>query len=78
MLRRRMPPLPDPSRMDRLSQEDLFLTLEASLASSTHQFGECRTSYDKEMPLALLEHSLENALASAKALRRKVAAVPNI
>jgi hypothetical protein len=78
MLKKKRPPLPEPSRLDVLSQTDLFNSLEAHMMNASHQFKMFQQSGDPEMALARLEDHLMNADAIAKALRRKVAAAPNV
>lgn len=67
-------PIPEGSRFDRMSQEDLFLLLESGMGTSTHLIDLYRatTSDEKEPVLAQIQISLEDALAAAKALRRKL------
>lgn len=67
-------PIPEGSRFDRLSQEDLFLMLESGLGTSTHLIDLYRatTSDEKEPVLAQVQARLEDALAATKALRRKL------
>lgn len=67
-------PIPEASRFDRMSQEDLFLLLESGLGMATHRVDIYRatTTDQKEPVLANVQTALEDALAAVKALRRKL------
>jgi hypothetical protein len=67
-------PIPEGSRFDRMSQEDLFLMLESGMGISTHLIDLYRatTAEEKEPVLAQVQTNLEGALAATKALRRKL------
>ena len=71
-------PIPEESRYDRLDTSNLNMMLETNIATSTHLVDVYRGSNDPERELALLQTELEGALAATKALRRKVAPLPNI
>ena len=75
---RKKVPIPEESRYDRLNTDSLYLMLEANLATATHLVDVYRGSAEPEKELSLLQTELEGALAATKALRRKVAPVPNI
>jgi hypothetical protein len=72
-------PIPEASRFDRMTETDLFLSLEASLMTA----GAMMQRYsnrdgDKSEALALLQSHLEDATAITKAMRRKLVVIlPN-
>jgi hypothetical protein len=67
-------PIPEASRFDKMSAEDLFLMLESSLGTATHRVDTYRIAVgdEKEPVLVTLQVEVENALAAVKALRRKL------
>lgn len=77
-LRKKGLPIPEESRYDRLTSENLYTMMEANLATATHLVDVYRGSPEPERELSLLQTELEGALAATKALRRKVAPLPNI
>lgn len=75
MLKRRskLPPIPPPSRLDRLSDIEIFEAMETSLGEVHHLLNEWRaTPQDREMTMALIELHLETALASSRSMRRRL------
>jgi hypothetical protein len=65
-------PIPEESRYDRMTNENLFLTLEANVGTATTLVDLYRGSPDPERELSLLQVELEGALVACKALRRKL------
>lgn len=80
MFKKKLPPIPEPSRLDVLSEMDLFSALEADMMNASEQMKTYRQRLgDPEVALALLEQHLMSADALTKALRRKhVAVLPNV
>jgi hypothetical protein len=74
---RKLPPPPlEPTRLDRLTSEDLYLAMETALANSTHLADRYRSERDNRAQiLALLETEALTTLQSCQALRRKHARV---
>jgi hypothetical protein len=72
--RREKVPIPERSRFDRMSQEDLFLLLESGLGTATHLLDLFRatTAEEKGPLLANVQTALEDALAATKSMRRKL------
>lgn len=71
--RQRGVPIPEESRYDRMSPEDLYSWLESALGSTTHLIDVYRSAgTDRELVLANAQAQLEDALAATKALRRKL------
>lgn len=69
---RKKVPIPEGSRFDRLSAEDLYLSIESCLSMATHQVDVYRGNpAERETALVQLQTALEDCLASTKALRRK-------
>lgn len=65
-------PIPEASRWDRMSSENLYLALESALATATHLTDQYRHDpASREKNLALLETEVQTALQSCQALRRK-------
>jgi hypothetical protein len=70
----KIPPVPPPSRLDRLSDIELYETMESSLGEVHHLLSDFRTDgTDREMKMALVELHLETALLASRSMRRRVA-----
>jgi hypothetical protein len=72
-LKKKLPPMPEESRFDRMSETNLFIITETSIGEAGNfltQYRDDRLS--REQNLAWLEVELETALGAARALRRKV------
>jgi hypothetical protein len=67
-------PLPEASRFDRLTAEDLYLLLESGLSTATRLTDTYRaaTTDEKQPLLGNCQTALEDALAAVKAMRRKL------
>jgi hypothetical protein len=72
-------PIPEASRFDRMTETDLFLSLEASLMTAGAMMQRySNRSGDRSEALALLQSQLEDATAITKAMRRKLVVIlPN-
>ena len=68
-------PIPEESRYDRLTAENLYLMLESNLSTATHLVDVYQGSPEPDKELSLLQTELEGALAATKALRRKLVVV---
>jgi hypothetical protein len=69
----KIPPIPPPSRLDRLSDVELFEAMESSLGEVFNLMGEYRNSgEEREMIMALIELHLETALGSCRSMRRRL------
>jgi len=79
-LRKKSIPIPEASRYDRMSAQDLTLGLEAAVFNTNHMLQTYQQRLgEPEQALALLQSHAEEAVALAKALRRKlVVNLPNI
>jgi hypothetical protein len=74
MRKKKLPPIPPPSRLDSLSESDLFQALESALSAATHMVTTYRHNPgDREMALAHLERYVDESAAVTKAMRRKYA-----
>lgn len=69
MFKTRLPPLPEPSRLDSLLSGDLQALLETSLGETFHLMDD---QEDWAKSLALMERHLETALMVCRSLRRRV------
>jgi hypothetical protein len=78
-LRKKPPPIPEASRLDRMTETDLYLALEADLINANRVMSVYQQQpSDREPSLAQLQSHLENATAEVKALRRKLVVIlPN-
>lgn len=68
-------PIPEESRYDRLTADNLYMMLEANLSTATHLVDAYQGSPEPDKELSLLQTELEGALAATKALRRKLVVV---
>jgi hypothetical protein len=71
--RKKQPPTEEPTRLDRLSNDDLTLALETSLmAVVQHMDGFRREPDRKEAHLAHMERHLTVAVQANQAMRRRI------
>ena len=75
MFKKRGLSIPEESRYDRLTAENLYMMLEGNLSAATHLVDVYRGSPEPDKELTLLQTELEGALAATKALRRKLVVV---
>lgn len=72
MFKKKGVPIPEESRFDRMSVDDLYVVMESSLGTAIFNVDRYRAvPSERQQILALLQIQLEDSLAATKALRRK-------